>query len=357
MKNLNDIKEFDQNLIKQTIENCENILINNYKLNNKNKTILIYDNNSNLSKLLYLGYKNALKKLNLKFEEFIFYEKSQEEIKEIIDKLNQDDLVILIQSSSFRMSKYRWRNLLFDQNLKVIEHPHLEKNIGENQIQIYINSLNYNMDYYLKTSKILKEKLEKSNKLKIISSDNSVVEVLSKVDKTYDNIAYFEDKKNYGTRFPIGEVLTEAKCLEDLNGEFLLYAFPNTSHKTQIVKPFKCIVKKGKLVSHQGPKEFDEVYKMIQTENPEKEVFIRELGFGLNKGIKKFDKLGDISSYERLVGFHFSLGMKHGIYAKKLYPKYGRKFYQRYHIDVFIDLKEIYIEDEKIYEQEKGWLI
>lgn len=347
----------DNNLGNMATENCKNILLKNYKLSINNKTILIYDDYSDLSKLLFNSYKLALEELGFDFEYFVFYQKDQEEIKSIIDSLSKNDLVILVQSSSFRMSKYRWRNLLFDQGLKVIEHPHLEKNVGEKQLFTYINSLNYDMNYYFKCVDFLRDKLEKTSNIKIVSSDGSVVEFDSVMDSVYDNMAFFEDKKNWGTRFPVGEVLTEALDLEKLNGEVLLYAFPNTSHETQIVEPFKCIIKNGKLFSHEGPKEFDEIFNMIKLENPEGEVFIRELGFGLNRGIGKFDVLGDVSSYERLVGVHFSLGMKHGIYQKKLYPKYGRKFYQRYHIDVFLDLSEVFIDNIKVYSQGKGWLI
>lgn len=346
----------NQELLEKLKTNCEHILVDNYNIKKENKTVIIYDEETKLAKILTSGYEEALKSLSFEFISFNFFSKEHEETKEIIDNLNPEDLVILIQSSSFRMSKYRWRNLLFQANLKVIEHPQLEKNL-DTEIKTYINSLNYDLDYYKKTSKFLISKLENAKNIKIISSDGSIAEYTGPMDRVFDNMANFEGKENWGTRFPVGEVLTESLDLKDLNGDVLLYCYPDLTHRTQIVEPFKCYIENGILISHKGPKGFDEVIQMIKEENEEKEVFIRELGLGINRSIKKFDRLGDISSYERLVGLHFSLGMKHGIYQKKLWPKYGKKFYQRFHIDVFVDLKEILIDEEKIYEEGKGWIL
>ena len=344
------------NLQEKAFENCKNILIHNYKISKENKTIIFYDENTLLSKLLLEGYSKALDFLKFDFESYNFHAIPVEKILEITSKLKEKDLVILIQSNSFRVSSYRWRNILHEAGLKVIEHAHMEKN-EENEIETYINSLTYDLPYYLEASKFLKEKLNNSKSLKIISCSGKILEFSSSFDEVFENLAYFDDKKNWGTRFPVGEVLTESLDLSTLNGEFEIYAFPDNRQYTHIVKPFSCIVKNGFLISHNGPQEFEEVFQMIKAENEEGLVYIRELGLGLNRYIKKDTRLGDISSFERLEGVHFSLGMKHGIYDKKLWPKYGKKFYQRYHVDIFLDVKEILINDEKIYDENKGYLL
>jgi hypothetical protein len=342
--------------------NCYNLLTNNFKVKRDNSNILIiFDDKTLLSKVLTYGYlescSNIKKEIgNFQFNTLNFYKFDHEEIKKEISKLKEKDLVILIQSSSFRMSKYRWRNELYKLGLKVIEHPHLEKN-SIFQIETYINSIESNLDYYLNIRDFLKKELKKANSLQLISTDNSILE-FKKLDEIYDNIAYFEDKKHYGTRFPVGEIISESLNLEKLNGEFLLYAFPDKRNILHFSKPFKCYVKNGYLVRHEGPEKFNEIIEMIKTEHPEKKVMIRELGLGLNKHITREKYLNDVSSFERIEGVHLSLGMKHQIYAKKLYPIYGRKFYQRYHLDVFLDIKEIFVNNNrKIFDIKKGWLI
>lgn len=336
--------------------NCKEILKENYKITDKNKVLIIYDDEYDLTKILKKGYEGALEELGIDFESIDFFKHDNEFVNEKINELNPTDLVILLQSSSFRMSKYRWRNLLFEKDLKVIEHPHLQKNTYE-QFETYINSISSDLDYYRKVSNFLREKLSNSNSLKIISHNGKILEFSGSFDDVYENIAYFEDKKNWGTRFPVGEVLTESLNLEDLNGEMELYAFPD---KRQLMhfcnKPFLCKVKDGFLSEHEGPKEFKEIVDMIKTENEDNLVYIRELGLGLNRNISVEKSLNDVCSFERLEGVHLSLGMKHGIYQKKLWPKYGKKFYQRYHIDVFLDVKEILVNKEKIYDKEKGYL-
>jgi hypothetical protein len=366
IKSTNKFYIINKETKKKLINNCYNILTQNFKvIRDKSNILIIYDNKTALSKLLKIGYKNAINKIkekenpNIIFKEINFYKETNENIKDKISKLKEKDLVILIQSSSFRMSKYRWRTELYKLGLKIIEHSHLEKN-KLTEIKTYINSIEPNLEYYLNLKEKLIPKLEKAKSIQLISSDNSKLE-FKKLDEIYDNIAYFEDKENYGTRFPVGEFLTESLNLEELNGEFLLYAYPDTRNFLHILKkPFKCKIEKGILTFNEGPKKFKELLEMISNEHPEKKVMIRELGLGLNKNISRKNKLSDVSSFERIQGIHLSLGMKHQIYAKKLYSTFGRKFNQRYHIDVFLDIEKIYLnndENEIIYTKKKGWII
>jgi len=336
-------------------ENCKNILIHNYKISKENKIVIFYDKNTSLSELLLNGYSEVLSKLNFQFEYYDFYSLEVEKVLDITSKLNLNDLVILLQSSSFRVSSYRWRNLLHEMGLKVIEHAHMEK-ILITEYENYIDSLTYDLEHYLTANKFLRDKLSKSNSLKIISGEGKIVEFSGPFDEIIDNLGFFENKKNYGSRFPVGEILTESLDLSNLNGEIVVYAFPNMEQCLEIVEPFSCFIKDGIMISHKGPKKFDDLYKLIKTENEEGLVFVRELGLGLNRHIKKGRRIGDSLSYERIEGVHFSLGMKHGIFEKKLWPKYGKKFYQRFHIDVYLDVKEIFVNEEKIYDEKKGFL-
>jgi len=79
---------------------------------------------------------------------------------------------------------------------------------------------------------------------------------------------------------------------------------------------------------------------------------VRELGFGLNPAISTTTPLRDINFHERKVGVHLSLGKKHGIYWKKL-PKTE---VQRFHIDVFVTLDSVFIDENKVFDGGK-WII
>ena len=51
---------------------------------------------------------------------------------------------------------------------------------------------------------------------------------------------------------------------------------------------------------------FDEMLTLIR--EGEEVVWVRELGFGLNRGFSKTKIVSDIGSYERMCGVHLSLG-------------------------------------------------
>ena len=66
-----------------------------------------------------------------------------------IDLLKPSDLVVLVQSTSFRLDAFRIRIELFKRQLKVIEHPHLGRMSGH-EIEYYIDSLAYDPEYFFK---------------------------------------------------------------------------------------------------------------------------------------------------------------------------------------------------------------
>jgi len=65
---------------------------------------------------------------------------------------------------------------------------------------------------------------------------------------------------------------------------------------------------------------FDTVLANIRAD--EGEVWVRELGFGLNRAFTQERTVSDIGTYERMCGIHLSLGAKHGSYNK---PNFKRK--------------------------------
>ncbi len=98
-----------------------------------------------------------------------------------------------------------------------------------------------------------------------------------------------------------------------------------------------------------APVSFTDVLDQIRADE---ELWVRELGFGLNRALTRDRRLTDIGSYERMCGVHLSLGQKHTIYAKAGFPKRS----SRYHVDVFADIITVRIDDEIVY-REGQWCV
>ena len=89
--------------------------------------------------------------------------------------------------------------------------------------------------------------------------------------------------------------------------------------------------------------EFDKLMEIIHAD--EGEVWVRELGFGMNRAFSRTRMVNDIGTFERMCGIHLSLGAKHGVYQK---PQFKRKD-ARYHVDVFAVTEAVYLDDEPVY--------
>ena len=157
---------------------------------------------------------------------------------------------------------------------------------------------------------------------------------------------------NIGGQFPIGEVFTESKELTAVNGKATVFAFADTSYRVNKPDmPITIIIKEGILVAcENSTPEFDEVLSLIR--EGEEVVWVRELGFGLNRGMTKTKIVSDIGSYERMCGVHLSLGRKHGMYAKPGFKRGDGKF----HVDIFLDTWTVMLDDECVFKDE-AWVV
>ncbi|MBT3408773.1 hypothetical protein HOK68_01885 [Candidatus Woesearchaeota archaeon] len=328
------------NILEKAQVNCKNIIEKNLNIDKNQNVILIYDDKCDLSKLLFKSYSNVLKEYNLK--SIKFDETKQDELKEFLYNLNKGDYVILIQSGSFRLSNYRIRLDLNNRGIFVIEHARLS---FFNNIESYINSLTYDFDRYKKISNYITNEIKNTNQIKIISNDGSELIYEGGFEDAKSNIGDFSNK--LGSLFPIGEVFSEPKKLESVNGTISIIGIPSLEHKTIFVSPFKVNIKNGTIIGQDGNKDFEKIINLIKSENEDGIVWIREMGFGMNKNISKENPLEDISAHERYCGYHISLGLKHNIYRKKIDKKVNQKF----HIDIFCDLKEIWFDDKIIFKK------
>lgn len=121
--------------------------------------------------------------------------------------------------------------------------------------------------------------------------------------------------------FPVGEVFTETKSLEHVNGILSMYAFPNTSRYLEICTERVLLhIEKSEIVKvtdahgneHSAaiPSEFNKIIDMVRTAE-QGIVRIREFGLGLNDAMNIQNPVNDITAFERQIGLHVSLGSKH----------------------------------------------
>ncbi|HLD80048.1 MAG TPA: hypothetical protein VJA18_05815 [Candidatus Nanoarchaeia archaeon] len=330
----------------QLQEHLHNILHKNYRISKDCFILLIYDTESSLAKLLSEAYQQEIKSYNHKIIDFPAV--SEAFVEETISQLPEHSLVILVQSLSFRMTKHRLRADLFRAGHMVIEHARLSLNTDE-EIQNYIDSLRYDTPYYVKATTAMEKLLQENTQLRIESGNDLVLEINSPLEKSLKNTGDFSDNPIVAAGFPIGEIFTEAKELDKMNGSVLVFGFPTLEHKVHFCTPFEVQIKDGSLVSHNGPRLFEDILQRIASEEVNGAVQVREIGFGLNRGIGFNKTLHEPTAFERFAGMHFSLGLKHAMYAKKL----GRKIYQKYHIDIFCKVKNVFIGDTQIIKEGK----
>ncbi len=264
-----------------------------------------------------------------------------EQIMERIGLCKSGDLVVVLQSTNFRLNEFRLRIELFARGLKTIEHVHL-KRIYEDEFERYIQSLAYDKQMYRPLGQALKTILEASNEVVVNCAGTKLVYPGGMEDVKL-NVGDYSNMKNVGGTYPIGEVFTEAKELAKVHGEAMIFGYADQNHLVKIVEPFKVVIEEGKLILSEGPEEFQKILDLIREDE---EVHVREFGLGLNPAMGKHAIVADITAYERQRGLHISLGAKHAIYAK---PGLNRK-HGRYHVDVFVDIETISVDGKNIYE-------
>ena len=82
-------------------------------------------------------------------------------VRAAIDALSPGDLVVLVQSTSFRLNEFRFRLELFDRKLKTIEHPHLGR-MPDSELETFIDALAYDPDYYRTVGPALMERINRA---------------------------------------------------------------------------------------------------------------------------------------------------------------------------------------------------
>jgi aminopeptidase len=272
-----------------------------------------------------------------------------ESIKSELLSLPEGSIVILVQSTNFRLSTFRIRLELFHRGVHVVEFNHLAY-IKDAEISTFSDSLIYRTSEYVRMENALRKKIQEAKNTRIQSVNGEFLTFWS-LENIRGNTGDYTQTINKGGTFPIGEVFTEAVNLSSVSGRCLIESFPREDFSVEHCVPFELIIEDGRVLpTDHFPIEFQKIYDYIV--EFEWEVRVRELGMGINPAITTATPLSDINFYERKTWVHLSLGKKHGIYGKKL-PKTE---IQRFHIDVFIALEGVYIGEERAYEWWK-WTI
>ncbi len=308
--------------------------------------VVVADSQCELAMILANAYRACLPQAS-----FIEFDSvSPESILEQFETLVAGDLVVLVQSTNFRLGAYRIRVELFKRGLKVIEHPHLSRMTPE-QVPFYLDSLAYDPVYFRGVGKALKERIDRAAS-GVLDSGGEQLLFSSSFESAKLNVGDYGEMSNVGGQFPIGEVFTEAHDLEAVNGRVRVFAFGDTSFSVnQPAIPPTLIVEKGRVTGVvDSTEEFDRVLANIRAD--EGEIWVRELGFGLNRAFTATRRVDDIGTYERMCGIHLSLGAKHGSYNK---PQI-RRADARHHVDVFAVTESVKLDEEVVY-RDGAWLV
>ncbi|MDO8349703.1 MAG: hypothetical protein Q7S94_00945 [Gallionella sp.] len=234
--------------------------------------VVVWDGQCDLALALTCAYRRCLPDAT-----FIDFDSvAPETVRAEFERLAPGDLVVLIQSTSFRLDAFRIRVELFKRSLKVIEHPHLARMPGE-EVLLYIESLAYDPAYVRGVGRALKEKFDTA-KVGIINSFGEQLIFSAGFEPAKLNVGDYSQMTNVGGQFPIGEVFTESKDLEALNGRVRLSIFGDTSFTVnKPEKPITLIVDKGRVTGTvDSTPEFDLVLEKIRAD--EGEIWVRELG-------------------------------------------------------------------------------
>lgn len=314
--------------------------------NPRQRALVVTDSRCGLALALTAAYRRCLPQAN-----FIDFDAvTPEAVLAAFAELGAGDLVILVQSTNFRLEAFRIRVELFKRSLKVIEHPHLAR-MPWPQGMYYIESLAYDPAYYRTVGRALKARIDKASSGRVDSGGEELV-FASRFEPAKLNIGDYSEMNNVGGQFPIGEVFTEAQDLEAVNGRVRIFVFGDTSFRVnRPQQPITLVIKQGRVTDAIGSTpDFDQVLANIRA--VEGEVWLRELGFGMNRAFSCERLVSDIGTYERMCGVHLSLGAKHGVYNKP----HIRRADARFHIDVFALTEAVYLDEERVY-RDAAWQV
>jgi len=303
------------------------------------RAVVVYDTDCDLAATLAAAYRAFLKDADF----VLFDVEDPDTVLRAFEPLESGDLVVLVQSTSFRLAAFRIRLELFRRGLKVLEHPHLARMLGDEPLT-YIDSLAYDPSYYRVVGAALKQRIDRVATASVESGGETLV-FSAGLEPAKLNVGDYRTMKNVGGQYPIGEVFTESRELDAVNGRIRIACFGDTRYRVnQPEEPITLVIERGRIIDALGSTpEFEAVLDNIRAD--EGEVLVRELGFGMNRAFSRTRVVSDIGTYERMCGIHLSIGAKHASYNK---PGI-RKRSARHHVDVFAVTESVTLDDEVVF--------
>ncbi|MDP3088625.1 MAG: hypothetical protein Q8M99_10625 [Methylotenera sp.] len=331
--------------------NLNDVLTQVFKHAASHKAVVVFDTDSELANTLTQAYKRSLPEA--KFIDF--NQHTPDAVQAVFASLEASDLVVLVQSTNFRLEAFRIRVELFKRRLKVIEHPHLSRMVGD-EVAYYIDALAYDSVYFRGVGNSLKTLIDQAKSGCLDSGGDKLPDAHLVFGSAFElaklNVGDYSEMPNIGGQFPIGEVFTEARDLKAVRGRVRIFAFGDTQYRVnRPAKPITLIVENGQVIATEdSTPAFDIVLANIRAD--EQVVWIREIGLGINRAFTKERSVSDIGSYERMCGVHLSLGAKHGIYGKPNFKRGDGK----YHIDVFAVTEQLTLDEQVVY-RDGAWCV
>ena len=310
------------------------------------KALIVFDARCPLATALTEAYRS-----NLTLATYLNFDTvPPETIQAAFTSLHPTDLVVLIQSTNFRLEAFRIRVELFKRGLKVIEHPHLARMQGL-EASWYIDALAYDPKYFQHVGESLRQRIDASGSVNVDSGGEQLV-FSSPFEPAKLNTGDYRGMKNIGGQFPIGEVFTEACDLEAVNGRVRIFIFAGIDFMVnRPEKPITLVINKGRVTDAlDTTSDFEQVLANIRAD--EGEVWVRELGFGMNRAFTPERMVSDIGTLERMCGIHLSLGSKHAVYNK---PDFRRR-HGKHHVDVFVVTESVALDGETVF-RNGAWIV
>ena len=301
--------------------------------------LVVSDAHSPLARLLANGYRAALPHAaHLDFDRV-----GGPAVLAAVDTLAPGSLVVLVQSTRFELGDFRFRLELFRRGLHVVEHPHVAR-MRDDELPVYVDALAYDPAWYRGLGAALKARIDAARVIRLASAFGELV-YTGPFEDTKRNVGDYTGFPAVGGQFPIGEVFTEPVDLEAVTGVVPIAAFGADDFSvTFLDAPFALHIARGQVVDAPGaPPAFAAILAAIAAE--ERVVWVRELGFGLNRALSPTRRVNDVSTYERMSGIHMSLGAKHAVYPKPGFAKRRTRF----HVDVFAAPDRVRVDDTVVY--------
>ena len=329
-----------------TEQNLRDVLTYAFEHSEDQAAVVVADAGCELARVLGESYRRVLPAATF----VAFDEVAPDEVLASFEPLRPGDLVVLVQSTSFRLDAFRIRVELFRRGLKVIEHPHLARMEGAESL-LYLDSLAYAPSYYRGVGHALRERLDRAA-AGVLESGEAELEFTAGFEPARLNVGDYRELKNVGGQYPIGEVFTESRDLEAVSGRVRIALFGDLDFSVnRPPHPITLVVERGRVVDTlDSTPEFDRVLASIRED--EGEIWLRELGLGLNRAFSLERTVKDVGAFERMCGVHLSLGSKHAVYSK---PNINKKT-ARQHVDVFVETTALRLDGEELF-RDGSWLV